>query len=551
MSVLRQPKAVWATAFAATVGFTSIGLVDPILTSIVAGLNASQSQVSLLFTSYFAVTASMMLVTGYVSSRIGGRNTLLLGAALIAVFAGLSGASNSVGELVTFRAGWGLGNALFVAPALAVIVGAATGGMGAAILLYEAALGIGLSVGPLIGAALGNISWRYPFYGTAALMTIGFAAVALFLPKQAEPTTKTGLSDPIRALRHRGLAVISVSALFYNFGFFTVLAFAPFPMRMSAHAVGLVYFGWGALVALFSVIVAPRLQARFSEVSVAAGSLSVMALLLLVMAFGSPTIIAAAVIASGAVMGLNNTIFTAIALDVSPARRPVASAGYNFVRWIAGVIAPYAAPEIAERFGASVSFMIAAAAAVIALAVLVTMRHALGRFGTRRRPASAVAPAPASAGRTVLVAIDGAANDAHILAHAAAVARSRAATVQVVHVSPVEVFDDYAAPQETEDAGETIVDHAVATLRAAGVIASGERTEEVSGRASQVILNRAAASNAFMIVLGAHHRHDGRYAARGSIANEVIRHADKPVLVIPESDDFPGLDQDDRPDTLS
>ena len=100
LAFLRQPKAVWATAFAATIGFTSIGLVDPILVSIAGGLHARPSQVSLLFTSYFAVTALMMLVTGYVSSRIGGRGTLLLGASLIAGFAALSGTSTSVAELV-------------------------------------------------------------------------------------------------------------------------------------------------------------------------------------------------------------------------------------------------------------------------------------------------------------------------------------------------------------------------------------------------------------------------------------------------------------------
>jgi MFS transporter, ACDE family, multidrug resistance protein len=104
-SFFRQPKSVWATAFAAMVGFTSIGLVDPILVSIARGLDASPSQVSLLFTSYFAVTSLMMLITGYVSTRIGGRATLLVGAALIVVFAGLSGTASSVAELVAFRAG--------------------------------------------------------------------------------------------------------------------------------------------------------------------------------------------------------------------------------------------------------------------------------------------------------------------------------------------------------------------------------------------------------------------------------------------------------------
>ena len=75
----RQPKAVWAVAFASVVAFMGIGLVDPILKPIADNLNASPSQVSLLFTSYMAVMGVAMLITGVVSSRIGPKRTLLLG----------------------------------------------------------------------------------------------------------------------------------------------------------------------------------------------------------------------------------------------------------------------------------------------------------------------------------------------------------------------------------------------------------------------------------------------------------------------------------------
>src|SRR5690606_41630333 len=83
----RQPMSVWATAFAAVVAFMGIGLVDPILPSIAEGLDASPSQVSLLFTSYFLVSAAAMLVTGFISWRTGVRATLLLVVALADVFA--------------------------------------------------------------------------------------------------------------------------------------------------------------------------------------------------------------------------------------------------------------------------------------------------------------------------------------------------------------------------------------------------------------------------------------------------------------------------------
>ena len=81
-----QPRAVWAVAFACVISFMGIGLVDPILKSIADQLDATPSQVSLLFTSYMAVMGVAMLVTGVVSSRIGAKRTLLAGLALIIVF---------------------------------------------------------------------------------------------------------------------------------------------------------------------------------------------------------------------------------------------------------------------------------------------------------------------------------------------------------------------------------------------------------------------------------------------------------------------------------
>ena len=363
-----------------------IGLVDPILPSIAKGLDATPSQVSLLFTSYFLITAVAMLVTGFVSSRIGGKKTLLAGLALVVVFAALAGTSNSVGELVGFRAGWGLGNALFVSTALAVIVGAAAGGSAAAILLYESALGLGMACGPLLGAVLGDMKWRYPFFGTAALMAIGFVAITAFLKEQPRPARKTSLLDPIKALGHGGLASAAASAFFYNYAFFTVLAFTPFVLNMSPYKSGGVFFAWGVLLAVFSVLVAPRLQERFGSLKVLGGSLVLLAADLIVLGYGNHTTAVAATIASGAFIGLNNTVYTELALGVSDAPRPVASAGYNFVRWFAAAAAPYFAPKIEEWSDIHIPFVVAALAAVVGAVIVWARRTSLTR-GTERRPA--------------------------------------------------------------------------------------------------------------------------------------------------------------------
>src|SRR3954452_6471235 len=143
-SILHQPKAVWAVAFACVIAFMGIGLVDPILPALATQFDAGPSQVELLFTSYFAIIAVSMLITGWISSRIGPKRTLLAGLALVVVFSAAAGAAGSIGEIVAFRGFWGLGNALFIATALSAIVGAASGGLRDAIILFEAALGLGI-----------------------------------------------------------------------------------------------------------------------------------------------------------------------------------------------------------------------------------------------------------------------------------------------------------------------------------------------------------------------------------------------------------------------
>ncbi|WP_214327388.1 MFS transporter [Nonomuraea sediminis] len=375
--ILRQPMSVWATAFAAVVAFMGIGLVDPILPSIAQGLKATPSQVSLLFTSYFLVTAVAMLITGWVSSRIGGKRTLLMGLALVIVFAALAGTSTSVGELVGFRAGWGLGNALFVATALAVIIGAASGGAESAIILYEAALGLGISLGPLAGALLGDWNWRAPFFGTATLMAIGFVLITTMLKAIPKPDVKTKLTAPIRALAHGGLSTTAFTALFYNFAFFTVLAFTPFILHMTAYGIGAVFFGWGVCVALASVFAAPPLQRRIGSVNVLHLALALLALFQIGIALSGHAGIIVFTILSGIPIGLNNTVFTESAMEVSDAPRSVASAGYNFVRWMGGALAPFIATKLGEEIAPALPYYVGALCCAVGMAILYGRRHHL------------------------------------------------------------------------------------------------------------------------------------------------------------------------------
>lgn len=377
--LFNQPKAVYAVAFACVISFMGIGLVDPILPALSHELHATPSQVTLLFTSYLVVTAVMMLVTNWVSSRLGAKKTLITGLILIVVFAALAGSTDTIGGIVAFRAGWGLGNALFIATSLAAIVSSARGGFAGAIILYEAALGIGIAAGPLVGGTLGNISWRGPFYGVAALMAVALVATIFLLPATPKPDHRTSLSAPLRALRHKGLLLMGIAALLYNWAFFTMLGYAPFPMKLGATQLGWVFFGWGILVAFFSVIGAPRLQRRFGTARSLYVALTLFAIdLAFIAVFPTDrTVLVVCVIVSGIFIGINNTLTTQAVMIVAPVERPVASAAYGFVRFIGGGLAPYAAGKLVEQFNLHVPFAIAVIAALGAVAVLSTNHAAL------------------------------------------------------------------------------------------------------------------------------------------------------------------------------
>lgn len=378
-SPFRQPKAVWAVAFACVISFMGIGLVDPILPALASQLDASHTEVEMLFTSYLVIMAVAMLVTGWVSSRIGAKRTLVAGLVLIVVFAGAAGLADDIAGIVGFRAGWGLGNALFIATSLAVIVGSASGGFAGAIVLYESALGLGIAAGPLVGGLLGNVSWRGPFFGVSVLMLVALVATVVFVPATPTPTERSALSEPLKALRHQSLRTTSLVGLLYNWGFFTLLGYAPFLMGLDAIALGGVFFAWGVLVALFAVFGATMLKNRFGTARTLQASLALVAVVLAVIGIfpGVPGVVIAAVIASGALVGLNNTLVTTAVMSISPVPRGVASATYGFVRFIGGGLAPLAAGLLVEAFDAHVPFLIAAVVVLVGMLLLRSVRGAL------------------------------------------------------------------------------------------------------------------------------------------------------------------------------
>ncbi len=563
-SPFRQPKAVWAVALACVVSFMGIGLVDPILPALSKQLNASPSSVELLFTSYLVVTAVAMLVTGWVSSRIGSRRTLIAGLSLIVVFSALAGSSQTINQIIGFRAGWGLGNALFIATSLAVIVGSASGGFTGAIILYETALGVGIALGPLVGGELGAVSWRGPFYGVTVLMGISLVATIAFVQGTPRSPHPTSILEPIRALRHRGLATMSVTALFYNWGFFTLLAYTPFLMHLSIHQLGYVFTCWGILVAIFAVFVAPRAQRRFGTPRTLYVSFALLAVDLLVIALfpSSKTILIVAVIVSGAFIGLNNTLTTQAVMLVAPVEKSIASASYGFVRFIGGGLAPYCASKLAIAFNVSLPFYVAAGSVVIGICVLAT-GHAL--LTNAENPAeesvdlsSASAPTPSArvttvaaepvilSGRSpadrrlpIVVAVDAAPDAERVTDVAIELALLLDCPVEVVHIVETDVLEEMALDLESYDGAMDVTSRNVGRVRAAGLAGGGHLLRVINdhGEVGRRIAEFANHSHAQMVVIGTPSDTEIARAFDADLTENLIQEAHCAVHIVPTRSD--------------
>ena len=372
------PPAVWATAFATFVAFMGIGVVDPILPLIGRAMGATPSQVEWLFTSYIAVMAVAMLVSGVLATRLGGKRTLLAGLGVVVVFATASGLSPNIGVLALVRGGWGFGNALFTSTALSIIVGLSLGGMGVAITLYEAALGLGIASGPLIGGWLGSHYWRDPFFGTATLMAIAFVATWAYVkePPQREPPRTA--RDILAAMKNRPVFTNALIGLSYSYAFFTILAYSPLTLaHLKPIQLGVTYFLWGILVASSSVLLVNWLLARWPATSILVVNLSCLAALFVVAGLVRGSGLLDTIVVSGLFCGIANALFTTMAMAVSPFSRSISSGAYNFLRWAGAAIAPVASGLVDQTFGVHVPFFVGAGMLVLGTTALLVRRGVL------------------------------------------------------------------------------------------------------------------------------------------------------------------------------
>jgi len=209
-------------------------------------------------------------------------------------------------------------------------------------------------------------------------MTLAFLVAAAFL-REPDVEEEAAPRDMLAALVSPPVYTNALIGLCYSFGFFTILAYSPLTLPgLSAIALGVTYFAWGALVAVSSVFVVNWLTGRFDPTRVLVADVACMAVVLAAAGAARGQVeLLGVIVVSGVFCGIANAMFTTFAIRVSPFTRSVSSGAYNFLRWLGAAIAPVLSGYLKDAYGLHVPFYVSAGVVLLGAVLLLARRSFL------------------------------------------------------------------------------------------------------------------------------------------------------------------------------
>ncbi len=150
--------------------------------------------------AYLVVIAGVLLTVGRLADMTGRKVLWIAGLIIFTLGSAISGAAPTLLLLIIARAFQGLGGALIMSVAPAMLTSAfPPEERGRALGMNAVSVALGTSVGPTVGGLItANFSWRWIFYVNVPLGIIGVIATLLVL-KEGQKRTR-GRFDPAGAL---------------------------------------------------------------------------------------------------------------------------------------------------------------------------------------------------------------------------------------------------------------------------------------------------------------------------------------------------------------
>ena len=172
--------AVCLLALAEIVDLTIVAVAIP---HIMGALGCNIQEVSLVTTSYIVAAAVCIMTTGFVSSRLGAKKTILLSTIVFGVASVLCGFATSLNEMSFFRLIQGVGGAFLPSMAQGYIVGNFDEEEQPKMMsIMTLTVVLGPIIGPIAGGYLVNAySWRCIFFVNVPICLTAFVIVLFWM----------------------------------------------------------------------------------------------------------------------------------------------------------------------------------------------------------------------------------------------------------------------------------------------------------------------------------------------------------------------------------
>lgn len=232
---------LWVIVTSATLTVMAGAILGPVVPQIQTGVGVSGSLAGLVITTHAAFIVLTSPVAGILVDRFGPRRPFIAGLLLYAVGGGAGVAIDDFLPLLGSRAVLGVGVA-FVYTGITVLIYDLYEGqqMDRVLGLRTGANSVGGAVWPLLGGALGTISWQFPFGVYLVALPLGLVAIATIPPTGRE--TGVGTPRPAASAADTEASTDGVSAIIEGFR-----------RQPALLLVYLLYFGTNAL--LYAIVV--------------------------------------------------------------------------------------------------------------------------------------------------------------------------------------------------------------------------------------------------------------------------------------------------------
>ncbi len=166
--------------FVSAINSTVVSTAMPRIVAHLGGLNLY----SWVFTSFMLASTSAIPIVGKLSDLYGRKPFFMGGIALFMIGSGLSGASQTMIQLIIFRGIQGVGGGTIMTSAFAIIGDLfPPSERGKYAGLFSGAYGLASVVGPTVGGFItDNLSWRWVFYVNVPFGLLALAVLAWGMP---------------------------------------------------------------------------------------------------------------------------------------------------------------------------------------------------------------------------------------------------------------------------------------------------------------------------------------------------------------------------------